>query len=53
MKVNGSSANFFKKNGYILFNNLLNKKELETISKRLEYLEKSKGWKRPERTRNR
>ena len=41
MKVNGSSANFFKKNGYILFNNLLNKKELKSISKRLEFLSKS------------
>ncbi len=41
MKVNGSSANFFKKNGYILFKNLLNKKELKSISKRLEFLSKS------------
>ena len=40
MKFNKNWAKKFKKDGYILFNNLLSKKELNEISKRLQYLSK-------------
>ena len=40
MKFNKNWAKKFNKDGYILFNNLINKKDLKEISKRLKYLSK-------------
>ena len=40
MNFNKNWAKKFKKDGYILFKNLINKKELNEISKRLKYLSK-------------
>tara|TARA_B100001057_G_scaffold497905_1_gene603358 strand:+ start:2363 stop:3145 length:783 start_codon:yes stop_codon:yes gene_type:complete len=40
MKINKSDLKFFEKNGYLVINNLISKKELGQISNRLKELEK-------------
>lgn len=40
MKLKKTNYNSYKKNGYVLINNLINKHDLNVISKRLKYLER-------------
>ena len=40
MKLNNNNLKIFNKNGYILFNNLISKKDLKNISNRLSHLSK-------------
>ena len=40
MKLKKTNYNSYKKDGYVLINNLINKHDLNVISKRLKYLER-------------